>query len=241
MVCLGSCGVLLCRAPAAEPSGDLEASLVSPSYPERVRGEERLRAWAAAHGEGAMRWLVIEAFEHREPEARMRIMDVLRTTVLDRLEQERPGFLGITMRADRVAYRSERWLAVQVTSVQDGSPAYRAGVIEGDRILKLDGRKWTESDSSAELAERIGSCPPGREVTLEILRGNETREVRVVLGPRPWSAGIWGEPGNPFQQPFSRGESSRELEKKARDEVFADWLKAFRAGLPEHGQSRPLD
>jgi S1-C subfamily serine protease len=52
----------------------------------------------------------------------------------------------------------------------------------GDVILSVDGRRVVEPD---DLARRIATFSPGDEVTLEVLRDDQRREVEVTLGERP--------------------------------------------------------
>ena len=52
----------------------------------------------------------------------------------------------------------------------------------GDLITRLDGRPLT---SMEELAGTIAEMQPGDTVTLTVVSGGATRDVRVTLGDRP--------------------------------------------------------
>ncbi len=67
----------------------------------------------------------------------------------------------------------------QETIAFQGNPEVTTG---GDVILSVDGRDVVEVD---DLARLISSFSPGDEVTLEILRDGERRDVEVTLGVRP--------------------------------------------------------
>jgi 2-alkenal reductase len=98
--------------------------------------------------------------------------------------------------AERFDYAADRGAAVQ--TVVDGSPADRAGLRGGsserefagitfrpggDLIVAIDGRAVvTAEDVVRAVTERL---LPGQTTRLTILRGNERRVVRVVLGERP--------------------------------------------------------
>ena len=84
-----------------------------------------------------------------------------------------------------------------VQTVNPGAPADRAGIRGGgsettfqaqpfrqggDVITKVQGRTV---EDSADLAQEIAQFRPGEEVTLEIHRDGDTREVSVTLGERP--------------------------------------------------------
>lgn len=81
-------------------------------------------------------------------------------------------------------------LGVRVTEVLRDGPAERAGVEEGDRIVAVGGtslrvsREDAEDEALGSLANRrlqraLERARPGDEVELQILRGRETRTVRV--------------------------------------------------------------
>lgn len=70
---------------------------------------------------------------------------------------------------------------VLVTNVAEGSPATKAGLESGDIILKVNGKK---TESTSQLRSRIAMFPIGDEVTLEVLRDNESLNVEVEIGDR---------------------------------------------------------
>ena len=65
-----------------------------------------------------------------------------------------------------------------VGSVEEGSPAAKAGLEAGDVILKIDGRAV---DGSAELSRTIRALKPGSKVNLTVWRGGKTRDVAVTV------------------------------------------------------------
>jgi S1-C subfamily serine protease len=86
-----------------------------------------------------------------------------------------------------------------ITDVVDGSPADQAGLKAGDHtirfqavrleaggdvILSIDQRKVVDT---TDLATLISAHRPGDEVTVEILRDGERRDVEVTLATRPSS------------------------------------------------------
>ena len=67
-----------------------------------------------------------------------------------------------------------------VVDVAPGSPAAASGLAAGDVIVAMDGHPANAiSLWDARTALRVP--PPGTRVQLEIVRGNETRSVEVVL------------------------------------------------------------
>jgi len=71
-----------------------------------------------------------------------------------------------------------------VLRVEPGGPAASAGLQRGDVITEVDG-KALQGDSG--LAEAIGPHKPGDTVTLTVLRGSQSMQVKVTLGQMPSS------------------------------------------------------
>ena len=65
-----------------------------------------------------------------------------------------------------------------VEGVRDGSPAAKAGLLKGDELLSIDGRKAHEG-SIVALGRLL--CGGGRTVRVVIRRGEEVREVALTL------------------------------------------------------------
>lgn len=66
-------------------------------------------------------------------------------------------------------------------AVIPGSPADKAGILENDIILEIDGAKI---DSENQLGDSIGTKRVGDTITLKIFRKNETKEVKITLEER---------------------------------------------------------
>jgi serine protease Do len=64
-------------------------------------------------------------------------------------------------------------------AVTPGSPADKAGLMENDIILEVNGEKVTERNLLADL---IAKYNPGDEVVLKIYHKGEEKEVKIVLG-----------------------------------------------------------
>ena len=65
-----------------------------------------------------------------------------------------------------------------VTSIEEGTPADKAGLKRGDLILSVEGKKVK---GSSELKNIIGTFEPNATVTLEILRDNKVITKKVQL------------------------------------------------------------
>jgi Do/DeqQ family serine protease len=91
--------------------------------------------------------------------------------------------LGITVAnvtaVDAEAFKLDRIAGAQVKSVEDGSPAQRAGLRPGDVVIALDGRPI---DNATELTAELAQHKPGDRVRLTIVRKGQRQDVTVELG-----------------------------------------------------------
>jgi predicted metalloprotease with PDZ domain len=99
----------------------------------------------------------------------------------------RPGMIGVTFDAD-----SED--GVRIMEVRRGSPADRAGLHEGDVVIRLNGE-----DAGRTMNALPGRLQAGDSVRLRIRREGGERDVVVVAEPRPRTQlGMFG-PGERFE------------------------------------------
>jgi serine protease Do len=95
------------------------------------------------------------------------------------------AYLGVNVAdvsSDRVAalkLKEER--GVEVTLVDQDSPAGKAGMKEHDVILDFNGNRV---ESTEQLTRMIRETPPGREVNLGISRDGQPMQIKVALGDR---------------------------------------------------------
>jgi len=70
---------------------------------------------------------------------------------------------------------------VLVVEVAEGSPAARAGIKENDVIIEFHG---VRVEGEVQFGRLVRETPPGRTVSLKLVREGEMREVKVTLGSR---------------------------------------------------------
>jgi serine protease Do len=106
--------------------------------------------------------------------------------VIDQLRQygeTRRGWLGVkiqTITEDLAeTYGVKENQGALVSSVTPGSPAAKAGVQDGDVILKFDGKDVT---SMRGLPRLVAQTPIGKDVEIELLRKGQRMNVRVAIG-----------------------------------------------------------
>jgi serine protease Do len=69
-----------------------------------------------------------------------------------------------------------------VRSVVAGGPAARAGLQQGDVIVRVNGQQVTPDQTVSYL---IANTPVGSRAQLDVFRGGQRRMVQVVVGERP--------------------------------------------------------
>jgi len=66
-----------------------------------------------------------------------------------------------------------------VGNVLSGMPAEKAGIKDGDRIIKVD---LADVNTRADYIRAVAEKKPGDEITVRVLRGAEEIEMKVILG-----------------------------------------------------------
>ncbi|HET9480664.1 MAG TPA: PDZ domain-containing protein, partial [Candidatus Polarisedimenticolia bacterium] len=104
-------------------------------------------------------------------------VDVVRrvTSQLIRAGVVERGWLGVTIESAGSGQ-------VEITRIHEGSPAQRAGLRPGDRIMRLDGAEVTAAE---QLAEYVSMADPGTRLSLDVEREGRTRSLTLQLMTRP--------------------------------------------------------
>lgn len=87
-----------------------------------------------------------------------------------------PGWFGIAME------KSKGPPGVLVTHVIKGSPALKAGVLDGDRVVKIDG---TSVAAPNEISARVSAKGAGKTLAVQVVRGGKVIDLSVMLAVRP--------------------------------------------------------
>ncbi|MGQ9603571.1 MAG: Do family serine endopeptidase [bacterium] len=84
---------------------------------------------------------------------------------------------------------------ILVGSVVEASPADRAGLKQGDIIVKFDGEPVSNVD---QFRLKVAEAGVGKRVSIEFLRDGKRKKIEVTLGERPAevASGPRGEKGN---------------------------------------------
>ena len=85
-----------------------------------------------------------------------------------------PGFFGVRM---------VDVSGINITSVEPGSPADKAGIRDGDYIQSIDSTPVSTVDDARELIARLR--PSACIIGVAIRRGDEKVSIKIKVGVRP--------------------------------------------------------
>lgn len=95
------------------------------------------------------------------------------------------GYMGVYLEEVTPERKKELGLSEErgaiVMKVLKGSPAEKAGLKENDVIVSFNGRRV---DSVMELQRLFKETPPGRSVTMEVIRGGVPSSLTATMGKR---------------------------------------------------------
>ncbi|MDP7035334.1 MAG: PDZ domain-containing protein [Planctomycetota bacterium] len=122
------------------------------------------------------------------------------------------AYLGVSLEdlsdGARIILNIPEGTGSKVTRVHPNSAADRAGLLENDVILSIDGQTVRGYES---LSSTIRSHKPGDQIQMTLLRQNKKVNVRVTLGKREASSTV-----RRIQTPANRDEMDRFLDRTLR-------------------------
>jgi len=86
---------------------------------------------------------------------------------------------------------------VLVSKIVKDSPAYRAGLKEGDVIVKFDGKKV---ENSKDIVVNVSRIPIGKEVELIVVREKKNVKLAIKIGRMPSDEELARLEGRPFEE-----------------------------------------
>jgi membrane-associated protease RseP (regulator of RpoE activity) len=105
-----------------------------------------------------------------------------------------------------VTFTTHSMLGALVMDVQPGSPAAKAGLQPGDRILEANGRLISGADDAIQLVNQLGTNSP---LHMLISREGRRRVLETTLTPwkanAPVATGPAGTPAPTYYSPFPQG------------------------------------
>jgi S1-C subfamily serine protease len=148
-------------------------------------------------------------------------------------EQSGRGWLGVEIQDVTGRMASEKHLSVKsgayVGRVEDDSPADKAGIMEGDVIVKLNGMSVEDSDDLVRALER---AKPKSDAKLEVVRGDAHKNLTATLGRSPGSYSYSysysyppSMPRMPFHFNFSMGNDFDGLVVQEMSRQLADYFE----------------
>ncbi|MDD7804517.1 MAG: trypsin-like peptidase domain-containing protein [Endozoicomonas sp. (ex Botrylloides leachii)] len=96
------------------------------------------------------------------------------------------GWLGIESQPmDRVltaTYNIKPNTGILISGVYEGGPADKAGLLRGDILTGIDG---DPTSNGRKVMNYVAQVPPGKMVTLNVLRNGKAININVQVGQRP--------------------------------------------------------
>ncbi|HEY2573543.1 MAG TPA: PDZ domain-containing protein, partial [Verrucomicrobiaceae bacterium] len=93
-----------------------------------------------------------------------------------------PGYLGVDVDMLRIQMNVQSAYGAIVTGITPGSPAQKAGLLEGDIIAQYNGVSF---ESERDFLRLVGRAKPGQTVRLTVLRKNEAMTITAKIEARP--------------------------------------------------------
>jgi len=133
----------------------------------------------------------------------------------------RAGFLGvrlgfehgqIVLPEDAAIEMGDGGTGVPVADAMPGFCGFRA-LQRGDVVMGVDTVQWTPTPTAQELINTVSTTPPGRRVTLHVVRHGRMTEIPIVLSARPRMA----------EDPGTTGQFLAQRERRANEY----WLAVF--------------
>ncbi|MGB0292175.1 MAG: PDZ domain-containing protein [Luteolibacter sp.] len=204
------------------PADTLE-ELADDQFQVREVAQLKLLNWAREHGAEAPELLFREHRNCRDPEVKIRCMEVLKALAEDDYAMHGQGFIGIQMQ-DEMALMPEtgkQQAAIRITSILVGLAAEKAGLVRGDLLVGINGKAW-RSPATVEMRQQVMDMKPTTKITLQVLREEKIEDVDVVLVKRPKTA------DNPMlhRMPLRAAEE----ERKEWEKFFQQWKSEREAG-----------
>ncbi len=213
------CSVMLAVVASAEAvPKELLDGLSSEEFKRREASQVEAEKWVNEKGSAGVAAIYQLYVGADDPEVRTRCLRILRTQSEKEYMNDGKGYLGVQLSEENleIAGEDKPRIGVRVNYVMPGSQAEIAGIKAGDIIASMDGKKWHQQGAINELIETVASYKPLRKVVFEIKKQGEEKlsEVPVILGKRPVDN---------LREMYSY--QLEDLEKKARDRHFEEWLK----------------
>ncbi len=92
------------------------------------------------------------------------------------------SWLGVTLQDKTVTVDGAQRNAAGIVSVTSGTPADKAGLKQGDAVIKIDG---TYVNGTESFVAQVRDRAPGDKVTLTVVRGGSTTQLTATLGSKP--------------------------------------------------------
>ena len=201
---------------AAELPAEALEKLADDEFKVREQAQADVLGWARKH-EGEAPGLLFGAHRNsKDPEVRIRCMEILKDLARDGYAQHGKGFIGIQMRDEMVLMPggNQHQAAIRITFILPGLAAEKAGLKVGDLLVGINGKTWP-SPATDFMRQQVMDMKPTTKITVQVLRDEKVEDVEVTLVRRPLTA------DNPMLERMPG--RAADAEKQAWEEYFQEW------------------
>jgi C-terminal processing protease CtpA/Prc len=182
-------GPSIASEPGGADAGDIPRlirALGANAFADRESAQQQLLRLGETDFQTVARQCLKAYLATTDPEIKHRLHQTLDTLVETHLFNRPRGYLGVQIAPSIIQVLDQQVLsAIAISGVIPDSAADHAGVLPGDRILKLDDLDLTRQPQTELFINHIQSKRPGDSVRLTLQRGEELRTLTVTLGELP--------------------------------------------------------
>lgn len=168
--------------PDAEQIEGLVQQLGAEAHPDRQQAFETLMTYSGRFP----RFMLLELSDRYRSagdlEVRFRLEALLTPLAGRYLFAFSPGFIGINM---EWWFEGQDNAGIRVLSVLPGHAGERAGLRQGDILLRVEDDSVSELGSLDAFSDRVAGIPPGSVVRFDVLRNGAPLTLHIVLDRRP--------------------------------------------------------
>lgn len=213
---------------------DLKKQCVSEQIVVRRNALDRMQEWHSRQPLESLSELVQWARVDDDPEMRERALELLKKIARAEYGQFGQGFIGISL-GNPVELMHSTWtkpsFGIPILSLNDNSPAKKAGLLVGDVIFAVGEQIWSTTLAATSkddgISAKIRQAGVNVMVILQVLRGEQLLSINVRTMRRPAALDRMRLDIGPAGLIAPNQELIDQLSKEERDSdaYFEEWLQ----------------
>jgi len=171
-----------------EKVAELITQLGAKEWKTREEAQDKIFLLFARDAEPAADAVARGFLAENDPEIKLRLEKILNRMAPEHVRRGERGFLGVSLGKLKgpVKVGDEIYHPIDIVAVLAGTSAQAAGIINGERILRIDDFKCEEATTVEDVVKYISSKGPGAKLRFVNLTPDKKVKARtIVLGERP--------------------------------------------------------